>query len=65
MYLLALNKQSGYPETQWQTTISYPAFWQAVLQSPGTTLSSVANQGRVEYNTTLTRDSQLRVYFFK
>lgn len=64
-YALALTKQSGYPQTQWQTTISYPVFWQALLQSPGTALTSVANQGRVEYNTTLTRDSTLRVYFYK
>lgn len=64
-YELALTKQSGYPQTQWQTTISYPVFWQAQLVSPGTSMSSVANQGRVEYNTTLARDSIVRVYFYK
>jgi hypothetical protein len=64
-YALLVRKQAGYPETPWQTLVSHPAFWQAVPQTPGIAQTSVANQGRVEYNTSLAHDSLVRVYFYK
>jgi hypothetical protein len=64
-YRLLVRKQPGFTSTVWQTNILHPLFWIPTLEGGEATLSYIANQARVEYNTTLDQDELIRIRFDK
>lgn len=51
------QKQAGVDEVPTTTDISYPSYWKATILT-GNPEGVVANQGKLKYNNTLTKDSE-------